>query len=1627
MELSARSGHPVAKILIALIILNLFGGSHGAVVGRPKNVQVALRAKWSGTPFLLEAGELLSRESEELLWEFIEIWLKSSDNSDISTAKSCIQTVVRHGRSLLSDHLGSIFEISLKIRSASPRLALYRQLARDSVGSKSWPEHSQDVLEKGFSKLSSDQFSSLNPRSPRGHCCWVDTGSSILFNISELHSWLGDSAESFKTSSISPELLDFDHVYHESNISSPIAILYGALGTDCFKLLHQFLVDEAKKGKVRYVLRPVLPSGCEAEATECSAFGSSDALNLGGYGVELALKNMEYKAMDDNKVGKGATLEDSQTEDLSQEIRGFIFSKLLERKPEVASEIMAFRDYLLSTSVSDSLEVWELKDLGHQTVQRILHGSDPLQSMLEINQNFPSVVSSLSRTKANSSIREEIIANQQMVPPGRSLMAINSALINLDDIDLYVLLDMVHAELKLADKFSDLKIPPSAIRKLLSSQPSSESQQFRVDFRSSHVHYLNNLEEDTMYRRWRSNINEILMPVFPGQMRYIRKNLFTAVYIFDPASACGSQIVDSILSMFGESIPIRFGVMLYSSQLLKYSQGNGGGNHSPANPDGYDSGKDVSILVIQLFLYIKGTYGAHSAFMFLSNINKFWSHTSEASEEGLEFENVEEAFVEFLKSKSVNLPQETLNDLQNDLKFKKEAEESSLLVFNLGLSKRSCSLLMNGLIFEATEESTMNAMNEELSRIQEQVYYGKINSNTDVLDKFLTESGIRRYNPLITGEDEGSLKYVSLSASRTGSESVLCDINYLHSPGTADNVKPVSHILVVNISTKKGIELLREGIQYLIKGSKNARIGVLFNLGLSPSALDLGFTEIFNLTVTSLSRNEKVLGFLDQLCSFYISIFQVSSSVDSEVFKSFSDKVYELAQDNDIPSEDFKLALSRVTSHTSRDHRGKVQKFLSWKLNIGFGVNAILTNGRVLLPVEEDSFLSDDLVLLESVEFQKRIKYIHDIIDEIEWADVDPDDLTSDHISDIIMMVSSSMSARERSSDSARFEILNSEYSAIKLENKESCIHIDAVIDPLSQAGQKLAPLLHLLQKYIHPSMRVILNPMSSLADLPLKNYYRYVIPAMDDFSSVDYSVNGPRAFFSNMPLSKMLTMNLDVPEPWLVEPVIAVHDLDNILLENIGDERTLKAVFELESLVLTGHCSERGHDPPRGLQLILGTKIIPHLVDTIVMANLGYWQMKVSPGVWYLQLAPGRSADLYVMKGTGDKSHQKIITIDDLRGKLVRLEVVKRKGMEYEDLLALSTDESHTENGRKANSNSWNANFLKWASGLVAGHDKNRGNPENVSRHERRGKTINIFSVASGHLYERFLKIMILSILRNTQRPVKFWFIKNYLSPQFKDVIPHMAREYGFEYELITYKWPTWLHKQTEKQRIIWAYKILFLDVIFPLSLEKVIFVDADQIVRANMGELYDMDIKGRPLAYTPFCDNNKDMDGYRFWRQGFWRDHLRGKPYHISALYVVDLVKFRQTAAGDNLRIFYETLSKDPNSLSNLDQDLPNYAQHTVPIFSLPQEWLWCESWCGNATKSKAKTIDLCNNPMTKEPKLQGARRIVPEWNDLDSEARRMTAKILGIDLETVGHTPPAPPPKADLPSDTESRDEL
>ena len=105
-------------------------------------------------------------------------------------------------------------------------------------------------------------------------------------------------------------------------------------------------------------------------------------------------------------------------------------------------------------------------------------------------------------------------------------------------------------------------------------------------------------------------------------------------------------------------------------------------------------------------------------------------------------------------------------------------------------------------------------------------------------------------------------------------------------------------------------------------------------------------------------------------------------------------------------------------------------------------------------------------------------------------------------------------------------------------------------------------------------------------------------------------------------------------------------------------------------------------------------------------------------------------------------------------------------------------------------------------------------------------------------------------NLFSSLQAPVKFWILKSYLSPTLKDFLPYYAEKYGFEYEYVQYKWPRWLNQQTDKQRIIWGYKILFLDVMFPLDVKKIIFVDTDQIVRADLTELRDMDLKGAPYG---------------------------------------------------------------------------------------------------------------------------------------------------------------------------------
>lgn len=417
-----------------------------------------------------------------------------------------------------------------------------------------------------------------------------------------------------------------------------------------------------------------------------------------------------------------------------------------------------------------------------------------------------------------------------------------------------------------------------------------------------------------------------------------------------------------------------------------------------------------------------------------------------------------------------------------------------------------------------------------------------------------------------------------------------------------------------------------------------------------------------------------------------------------------------------------------------------------------------------------------------------------------------------------------------------------------------------------------------------------------------------------------------------------LLAMNLDLPAAWML-----VNEEANADLDNIRPTKTphLKVRFRLKHLLIEGQAMYNdGQGVAVGKIVDVYDSETGLLSDqTTVMANYGYFQLKASPGRWNLRV------------------------FDE-------------------------TKEYPIEEGGRVQITSFGGAYAH----LEIDRD---GVPLSVIKFRRPQADINVFSLASGLFYERLLRIMIRSVLKQAgSSTVKFWLLETTLSPQGREALEKMASHYGFEYELISYKWPFWLNSQTRKHRTIWAYKVLFLDVLFPLNLKRVIFVDADQVVRSSLKELMDLDLKGHVYAMTPFCNDKAEMAEYRFWQHNYWKNHLRGRPYHISALFVVDLDLLRRQQVTDVLRAQYQALSRDPNSLANLDQDLPNNLQHAIPIYSLSQEWLWCETWCTAENKARAKTIDLCNNPKTFESKYDQARRIIPEWKDYDEEISSVLA---------------------------------
>ncbi|KAJ8357028.1 hypothetical protein SKAU_G00198220, partial [Synaphobranchus kaupii] len=1494
---------------MSIAVVLLAGFLVATVSGDSKAVTTTLTTKWPSTPLLLEASEFLAEESQEKFWDFVELNQEIEIDHD-DTDLSYYHLILKRAGQLLSPVQINLLKFVLSLRAYSATVHSFQQIAS-------------------------------NEPPPSGCQAFFSVHGEKSCNPESLKALLENASDRPK-----PHLFKGDHRFPASNPDAPVVILYGEVGSKGFSKFHQLMLSKANKGEIAYVLRHFV------------ANPSSSKVFLSGYGVELAIKNQEYKAKDDTQV-QGADVNATMIgeNDPVDEVQGFLFGKLKTLYPELKEQLKELRKHLVeSTNDMAPLKVWQMQDLSYQTAARILAAPsvDALTVMRDLSQNFPTKARSITKTVVNSEIRKEVEENQKFfkgtlgLQPGDSALFINGLHIDLDVQDIFSVFDVLRNEARVMEGLRSLQIETAYIHDILKLNVQPSDSDYAVDIRNPAINWINNLETDGRYGSWPSNVQELLRPTFPGVIRQIRKNFHNFVVIVDPTHENTAELLSVAEMFFSNNIPLRIGVVFVVSDA-----------------DDVDGMDDPGVALLRSFNYIADDVDNQHAFdAIISMFNRVPSGGT------LKVEHV----VGVLKKRYPYV--EVSSILGADSAYDKNRKDGKSYYEQTGVGPLPV-VLYNGMPYQRDqldsdelETVTMHKILDTTSVYQRAVYLGELPSDQDVVDFIMNQPNVvPRINSRILST---SRHYLDLSNTnnyfiddyarflfldtKEKNTAVANSMNYMTKKDDS-YIRPVTFWVVGDFDQPSGRQLLYDSIRHM-KTSNNVRLGMINNPSESPSNDNSHIARaIWSAMQTQSANNAKNF------------ITKLSKEETASALASGADITEFAVGGMDVPL--FKSAYESPKVDFLLSHAAFCRDILKLKK----GQRAVISNGRIVGPLEEgEVFNQDDFLLLESIIMKTSGERIKNSVQQLA--------VEEDRASDLVMKVDSLLSSQPKGEARIEYAFFEDRYSAVKLRPSEGEVYFDvvAVVDPVTRDAQKLAPLLLVLKKLVNVNLRVFMNCQSKLSDLPLKSFYRYVLEPEVSFMVDNSFAPGPVATFLDMPHSPLFTLNLNTPESWMVESVSTRYDLDNIYLEEV--EGGVAAEYELEYLLLEGHCFDVSTgQPPRGLQFTLGTASNPVIVDTIVMANLGYFQLKANPGAWILKLRKGRSDDIYKIyshEGTDSPSESDdlIVVLNNFKSKIIKVKVQKKPDKMNEELLSDGTPEN--------DSGFWGSLTRGFTGGTKTDETK-----------QEKDDIINIFSLASGHLYERFLRIMMLSVLKHTKTPVKFWFLKNYLSPTFKEFIPYMAEEYGFQYELVQYKWPRWLHQQTEKQRIIWGYKILFLDVLFPLAVDKFLFVDADQIVRTDLKELRDFDLEGAPYGYTPFCESRREMDGYRFWKSGYWASHLAGRKYHISALYVVDLKKFRKIAAGDRLRGQYQGLSQDPNSLSNLDQGPGDV------LIELRGRFPPC---CPGSrgiivtvsSKKKAKTIDLCNNPQTKEPKLKAAVRIVSEWTDYDQEVKRIYSKF-------------------------------
>ncbi|OBZ72146.1 UDP-glucose:glycoprotein glucosyltransferase, partial [Grifola frondosa] len=1560
-------------------------------------IVVELRSSWPAPPLILEAmyvvsfcmshcveqhtfSESIALEDPDaffLLLDTItnpEVFPLSHPNTPEQTHSFALEIAVSEG-CLTEPGAYASAEMNLALHAASPKIEAFYQYYNDhhspaTADCDSWVDWYGQVI------------------------CDAETLSRVIRveTIEPPHLTGGNS------SFVRRNLLPFDHIRPSPDhlLQSPprTAVLYASLYSNNFRELHSYLYDASSgpSPHIEYVFRPIPSRDQDVSKTAY----------LSGYGVALDLKKMDYLALDDR--GRSAGVEDGRTP-------RYVFPFFLWY-------------YLLRS----------LRKERHMMLVLTSLGLSPGQAMELLTHP------AISSTQSESGVLDGRFDASDRPEEGDVIVWLND---------------------------------------------------FEKDERSCDS-FCTNLDLLASYARWGGSIKLLLRPLYPGQFPSIKLNLFNVILAVDLSQSSSLNFIAvTVSNLIERNFPFRWGVV----PLVETDEGailiNGCKNGA------------TNLLLEQALRSDKNdvVYQSSTSEWIIEEMSKLsYYQISQANipvhfvKPTVDWSLVRSEFIALLTS---NDPLD--EGVATDLDFVLEGvdgdlDKARLYTARLGTTLESAPqghVFFNGRHFDLNDDflrSMQMEVGQQMQHLQKQVripsllsvitfrpvylqlHQGKLgDSDVENISTYFYDlpfSFKRRNIYIHTSANAGNIRIFSLTdlIGRNGLNSFPGSFVY---PLDSDRT-PLTTYIVADFDTEEGLQFVKtslaSAVRFVTPGSLT-RFSFIHNPTAVPSSFPGRLSSPAALLAHLISKDilykvspSRLMGIL----GLNVAVVQNQSP---QIIISPEGSLDDILGDTFVDGESSKLFEDYLMSCL----------LIVKDLQLHPGEQAVVVNGRVAGPMHPGEFVSDDFKMLATYEYHKRVKPVEEALEEIVELFRDLDRGAS---AELVAMTSSIVSSIQMPDPSEvglfnapyrprlrNYQLLDGEYTYVSLpsrtyhtlttilsgftfgDNATAFYHFGVLLDPLSEFAQRWSSLMEWLLNIPGVFVELHVNP-PRYREVPLKRFYRYNLLPKLSFDEQGEEVRA-KTEFTGLPTEPIYTLAMDVPSSWLVRPRESFYDLDNIQLGTLSSqdrEQGVRAVFDLDYLVIEGHARDNfTGNPPRGVQLQLVMSNGTPIADTQVVANLGYLQFRTKPGVFQLEIRPGRGRDIFEMESVGNEGWDSAtvddvgneITLTSFEGLTLYPRLAKLPGMKGADVLADDSNVNDDSNGLLGDIMSRFVLIPIMRNSMSSFFHFKETEEKAVAISGDGQADINIFTVASGLLYERFASIMILSVLRNTNSSVKFWFIENFLSPSFlvcfdhsscmigltfclQEFIPHFAQAYGFDYELVTYKWPSWLRAQKEKPTYYLGLQDPLPRRSVPMDLKKIIFVDADQIVRADLKELVDLDLHGAPYGYTPMGDDNTEMEGFRFWKTGYWKDFLQGLPYHIrysryecslhnlshfviSALYVVDLVRFRK----DILRGHYQQLSADPNSLANLDQGGSTFSyrirtflidvdvdfQTTYsekPIFSLPETGLGSKD-----RLHRAKTIDLCQNPLTKEPKLARARQI-PEWEVYDSEIANFARKL-------------------------------